>query len=320
MQDIPHMDAADTKSRAEWEDRIDAIGEELGYFEPLGPNHSAFFVDEGPTLLVTFESAETIRQSGEGKMPLGYTIARQFGWSHLCIIAEGGTWYRDRAVYGYFDRLTDDAFFEDFDNVVFYGAGMGAYAATAFSVTAPGATVLAIQPVATLDPRVTEWDPRFRAERRLNFTDRYGYAPDMIEGAGEVFVLYDPEESYDAMHAALFTRPFVTKLRLRHYGSQIETVLRHLEVLPALIEAAGEGRLDGAAFWRLQRARRNYGPYLRALLARLDQQDRPVLAAALCRAVLSYRSAPQFRRRLEQLTEVLEARGLTLPERETEGA
>ena len=181
MQDTPHMDAADTKSRAEWEDRIDAIGEELGYFEPLGPNHSAFFVDEGPTMLVTFESAETIRQSGEGKMPLGYTVARQFGWSHLCIIAEGGTWYRDRAVYGYFDRLTDDAFFEDFDRVVFYGAGMGAYAATAFSVTAPGATVLAVQPVATLDPRVTEWDPRFRAERRLNFTDRYGYAPDMIE-------------------------------------------------------------------------------------------------------------------------------------------
>jgi hypothetical protein len=49
-------------------------------------------------------------------------------------------------------------FFDDFDQVVFYGAGQCGYAAAAFSVATPGATVVAIQPQATLDPRVTEWD------------------------------------------------------------------------------------------------------------------------------------------------------------------
>ena len=51
---------------------------------------------------------------------------------------KGDTWFRDNRVYGYFDRLIADGFFEDFDTVIFYGAGSCGYAAAAFSVAAPG--------------------------------------------------------------------------------------------------------------------------------------------------------------------------------------
>ena len=40
-----------------------------------------------------------------------------------------------------------------------------------------------MQPQATLDPRVAEWDDRFLHMRRTDFTDRYGYAPDMLDAA-----------------------------------------------------------------------------------------------------------------------------------------
>ena len=312
-------DAANTTTLADWQTRIAEIGEERGYFQTLGPQHSAMFIDEGTTLIVSFETVEAIRNGSHSQMPFGYRVAEGLGWSHLCLIADGETWFRDQGVYRFFDRLVDDAFFEDFDRVVFYGAGMCGYAATAYCVTAPGSSVVAIQPQATLDPRVTEWDPRFTSHRRLCFTDRYGYAPDMVDGAGEVFLIYDPEEPLDAMHAALFTKPFVTKLRCAHLGGSIELALLQMDVLPRLLARAGSGKLDAPTFHRLYRARRNHGGYLRGLLARLQDDDRPLLSAYVCRSTLKRISAPRIRRRLEQVEAELAARGTPLKPAEMAG-
>ena len=41
------------------------------------------------------------------------------------------------AVYGFFDQILDDGFFDEFDTIIFYGAGPCGYAATAYSVAAP---------------------------------------------------------------------------------------------------------------------------------------------------------------------------------------
>ena len=128
------------------------------------------------------------------------------GWSHLSIISDGDTSFHDPKVYSYFDRLDDDGIFDDFDHVVFYGAGPCEYAAAAFSVATPGATVVAIQPQATLDPQITEWDDRYVKMRRADFSSRYGYAPDMLDAAEQAYVIYDPCERLDAAHAAMFTR------------------------------------------------------------------------------------------------------------------
>ena len=309
MQDqVNGRNAAGASNNEEWFDKIALIGDERGYFQRLGAGHAALFVDEGPRLLVTFETLASIRNGCPEQLPLGYRVADGQGWSHLCLIAEGETWFRDPAVYGYFDRLVDDAFFEDFDHVAFYGAGMCGYAATAYCVTAPGATVVAIQPQATLDPRVTEWDDRFSTHRRIDFTNRYGYGPEMIEGAGEVFILYDPRETADAMHAALFTKSFVAKLRCPHLGPYVELSLQQMEVLPPLLVHAGAGTLSAEVFHKLYRARRNHGGYLRSLLSRLQDDDRPLLSTYVCRSVLSRMSAPRIRKRLEQAEAELAAR------------
>lgn len=312
-------DAANTTTLADWQSRVAEIGEERGYFQTLGTRHSAMFIDEGTTLIVSFETIESIRNGSASQMPFGYRVAEGLGWSHLSLIADGDTWFRDQSVYRFFDRLVDDAFFEDFDRVVFYGAGMCGYAATAFCVTAPGSSVVAVQPQATLDPRVTEWDTRFAAQRRLSFTDRYGYGPDMIDGAAEVFLIYDPEEPLDAMHAALFTKPFVTKLRCRYLGNAIELALLQMDVLPRLLARAGSGKLDAATFHRLYRARRNHGGYLRGLLSRLQDGDRLLLSAYVCRSTLKRISAPRIRRRLEQVEAELAERGTPLKPTEPTG-
>ena len=289
-------------SKRDWLTALAELSEENGHFQPLGKKHFSSYIAGSETLLVTFESYDGIQRISPNAHPLGWEVAKVLGWSSLSVMSDGQSWFRDREVYAYFDDLIDDGFFEEFDNVVFYGAGPCGYAAAAYSIAAPGARVLALQPQATLDPRVAEWDERFIRQRRLDFTSRYGYAPDMIDAAQEAFVIYDPEELEDAMHAALFMRPNVHKLRLRHAGGALQFSLRNMKILSRLIALGGTGRLTPEIFAKLARARREDRQYLRNLLRHLDDKGRTKLAHALCKNVTTRMDGvPAFERRLKGL-------------------
>ena len=297
---LPDRSLAGLKKR-DWLAQLAEITEDSGEFEALGNRHFATRVTAGSTLLVSFETIQGIQLHSDIGQPLGWEMVKAHGWSHLCLISDGDTWFRDPAVYALFDRLTDEGWFEEFDRIIFYGAGPCGYAAAAFSVAAPGAFVLAVQPQATLDPRVTEWDNRFTHMRRTSFTDRYGYAPDMLDAAHRAYVLYDPAEDLDAMHAALFTRPNVTKLRLRHMGDALQGDLIEMELLEDLLLAIDAGSLTTLEFARMARARRDHPAYLRNLLGHLDAAHRPYLAMLLCRNVVERMNAPRIKRRLDGL-------------------
>lgn len=286
--------------RKDWLAMMDQLGEDSGHFEPLGSKHWALFIDESPTLVVTFEQLDDIRQR-PGQMPLGHDVAKANGWSHLCLICDGETWYRDKRVYGYFDRLVDDAFFEDFDHVVFMGTGVQGYAAAAFSVAAPGATVIALSPRATMDPAMAAWDRRAIKARALDFNSRYGYAPDMVEGAGQVFVIYNPDVAEDAMHAALFRGKHVTHFRLRRLPGRLDWALSHMRMIQQLVDMSVAGTLNSVSFARLWRARRNFGPYLRTLLDKTAAEGRTKLEIMVCRSVATRLQAPRFKKRLADL-------------------
>jgi hypothetical protein len=294
------VDAAAAASDAEWCAIMARIGEDSGHFQPIGTRHHAFFMDDDPTLIVNFDTIQNIR-TRPGQMPAGYAIAREMGWSYLAIIADGATWFRDPAVYDHFDRLADDAFFEDFSQVVFYGADMGAYAACTYSVTASGATVLAFNPRATLDTARAGWDRRAPAARRLDFRARYGYAPDMTEGAGQVFAFYDPTQLLDAMHVSLFAGPWVTRVRMPYLEGRTEWAIIQTGLLPELLQSAAKGRLTATSFAKLWRIRRNFGPYLTGILAATEQAGQRRRALAICRSVVARLNAPRFRHHMAEL-------------------
>jgi hypothetical protein len=250
---------------------------------------------------VTFETIQGIQSLSPKAHPLGWSLVQTHGWSHLGLLSKGDTWFRGAHVYAYFDRLVDDGFFEDFDSVLFFGAGPCGYAAAAYSVVAPGARVLAIQPQATLSPALAGWDRRFTEERRIDFTSRYGYAPDMLEAAARAYVVFDPMQAEDAMHAALYTRPNVTKLHARFMGASLQTDFLQTGVLPELIELAQTGRLTPARFARCLRLRRDHAGYLRRLLAQAETRGGEGLIAMLCHHVTAKMPAPRFAKRLESL-------------------
>ncbi len=288
-------------SKGDWLEALATASDEMGFFEPLGTRHYASFIEKSDTLLVTFENLQGIQSLSENGQPLGWDMVRENGWSHLCLISDGDTWFRDGDVYEFFDLLVDDCFFDNYSKVIFYGAGPCGYAAAAFSVSAPGATVLAVQPQATLTPAVAGWDDRFIENRRMTFTDRYGFAPDMIEAAQHAFIVFDPYQRLDAMHAALFNGPNVTHLRMPHMGAALQGSLIAMEVFWQMLTDAGNGQLDVPSFAQLFRARREYRPYLRFLLGVLEREDRTQLAIMLCSNVSNRMNAPLFRQRLKDL-------------------
>ncbi len=294
-------------SDKEWLKALKRIGETEGYFTELTDAHSAIFVEQShDVLFVAFETLFGIRSVSDSGMPLAFDICARRGWSHLSLIAETQDWFRDPHIWAYIDRLVDYGFFDDFDRVVFYGAGMCGYAAAAYSVAAPGATVIAVAPQATLDRQLTDWDDRFPSTRRLDFSSRYGYAPHMLEAAEAAYVVYDPDEKEDAMHASLFSGPNVHRFRYRRGRSgAIEADMRSMALISKLADCATDGELTPATFARKLKARKRHVPYLRALLARVLAEDRPKLTRQLCRAVLAEQPIPRFKHHLEAAERLL---------------
>lgn len=301
-------DSEETLRGLEFQDWLDGTEELIGadgFVQPLGRAHGALFRDASETLLVTFESFQSIQEREPDASPFGWRLAGPRGWSHLAVVADGPTWFRDPKLYAQFDRLIDDGFFDQFDEVLFYGAGMGAYGAAAYSVAAPGARVLLIEPRATLNPEIADWERRFTAQRRLDFSNRYGFAPEMLDAAASATVLYDPDIQLDAMHAALFVRPNVTKLRLRFMGEDLEERLRGLRMFHPLFDAFGDDTLTRSRFGQIMRARFNSAPYLRTVTRALQDAGRDWLALRYARHIRGTRGGPFFRKTVAALEKKL---------------
>lgn len=286
----------------EWLAELRRVGDSAGSYSDLGTDHGAVFVEKGnDVLFVAFETVFGIRSGSETGLPLAFDICESRDWSHLTLIAHQQSWFRDKNVFGFFDRLVDYGFFDQFDRVIFYGAGMCGYAAGAFSVAAPGANAILVAPQATLDRRVAGWDSRFPSARRFAFSERYADAAHLIAATETALILFDPEEIEDAMHASLFRGPNIIHHRYRRGSAgAIENDLRGLSLISKLAEAAADGALTPANVGAIFRARRRHVPYLRALLSRVLSDDRPMLTRWLCRAVLAEQPLPRFQHHLER--------------------
>lgn len=300
----------DALDRDPWMAKVEDIAEDHGMAEPIGPDYISLLIDGDSTLLVSFESAASARRRNDESAPLGWQFVQSHGWSSLTLLSEHDQdWFRHPAIFGYFDRLIDDGFFDGYDTVLFYGAGAAGYAAAAFSVAAPDSKVLAIQPQATLDPALSRWDHRYPETRRSDFTSRFGYGPMMVETADQVWVIHDPSVIEDAMHASLYNGDNTTHLSCPYIGPDAHRSLMKMDVLPDLIEQAMQGALDRLSYAKLWRARQTYMPYLRTVFHRLDATgDHPRLQARLCRQVAQGGDRPLF---ADKLTD-LQAQGVTL--------
>lgn len=281
--------------KQEWRAKFEAFASNGGFFEELGSQHKALFVEQGKILVVAFENLDDARQDINDRLPWGMNFLTSHGWSALGVMAHGPTWYRDPAVYDFFDRLRDEQFFEKFDRVVFYGASMGGYAATAYAASCPGADVIVVNPQATLSRDVTiGWESRFKLAWRRDFNGRYGYGPDGVKAAGKVRLFYDPAIRPDAIHAALYTGDNIEKIRCRHMGHGMLSTWRHMGVLTAIVKGCIEGTSTRTEIYAHLTARKRNTFYQKQLLGYLLQRKRPFWVRQYSNAVVQD-SKPKYR-------------------------
>ena len=123
----------------------------------------------------------------------------------------------------------------------------------------------------------------------------------MVDAAEQAYIVYDPTQTLDAAHGALFSRPNVSLLHARSMGHNIEHIFDSLGIHDDMLLAAMDGRLSSVKFARLMRARRAHDRYLRRLYTRAINAGHPQLAANLCFFVLRDREDSFFETHLEDL-------------------
>ncbi len=271
-------------------------------FYTEGNGHSFLFIPRDPdTLVVTFDNLDIAMNKRENRRPWGFEFIEKQGWSMLGAMAAGWTWYRDPFPLAEFARLRDEGFFRRFKRVVFYGASMGGYAASAFAPACPGCEVVAISPQSTVDKTLVPWETRYRSVWGRDFTGPFGDAAEVSAAAARVTILFDPYEPLDRAHADRFTGANVVKLRCPLMGHRLGSSLSQMGLLTPTILGALSGTLTPADFYRNLRVRRDFPRYQKELFDRAVARGHLRLALRMGRWVLARADNRHIRHEMKRL-------------------
>lgn len=233
----------------------------------------------GDTLVVSFDNLSNVNDPSLARETWGYGFYASEGWSHLGVMAFEKNWYRDDALFDFMEEK--QALFRRFSTVVMTGTSMGAYAATAFADLAPGCTVVAFSPQATLAKARVPWEERFNSGRKQDWSGRYAHGPDHCVTARDVFIVYDPYFEPDRRHADFYQGDNIHHLKSWYSSHKSAQFMRRAEILKSVMQEAVAGNLTPALYYRLFRSRRDLIWYYNGLADHLIGKGHKRLAGQL---------------------------------------
>ena len=101
----------------------------------------------------------------------------------------------------------------------------------------------------------------------------------MIDAVNHAYIVFDPLQRFDAMHAGMFTRSNVTALRCTGLGNRLDLALDAMEIHDDLIKGAMFKTLDLDMFNNAMRKGRDNPTYLRNPYSSMIKTGHPKLAA-----------------------------------------
>ena len=260
---------------------------------------AAQFTDRNAgSLLVSFDNLSNVGDKSLTREGWGYPFYRSEGWSHLGVMAFEKNWYRDAALFDYMEDLAARGFFKGYDNVMFTGTSMGAYAATAFCQLHPGSTVAAFSPQSTLDSKIVPWEERFGSGRKQDWSGRYADATTCIAEAKAIYMIYDPYFKPDRLHAERYQGPNVHYLKSWYASHKTALFMNRAQILKPVVRAALTGELTQQSYYTLYRERRKLPWYLNGLCDHLLGAGHDKLAAGLAQHLID-EGRPQIGRAMQ---------------------
>ncbi|MEN8837014.1 MAG: glycosyltransferase family 2 protein [Celeribacter marinus] len=274
-----------------------------------GEENAMFFEPVSKRLVVTFDNIHLVQQQ-EQRWPWGYDLlTKSMGCSVLGVMGSKRNWFRSSFVHDSFDHLRDSGFFQQFDDILFYGVSMGGFGALTYSRCAPGSKVFAIAPQSTLDRRILPNDDRWGWTKRLDWDDRYADAADAIRFAGDVTVISDPYFAPDADQIDRLKGDNITKLKMPFFGHQLPNALLEMGILKSTLTDILSDTMTDKKFYSLFRARRDLPRYQHDLLMHAEEKNHIKLAIQICEYTLKKRNANNIKKSLDRLRAVLAVEG-----------
>jgi len=250
-----------------------------GWYHSDATFAAQFTQRSGDTLVVSFDNLSNVKDPSLARETWGYGFYAAEGWSHMGVMAFEKNWYRDDALFDFME--SKQSLFKGFSRVVMTGTSMGAYAATAFADLAPGCTVVAFSPQATLKKSVVPWEERFNSGRKQDWSGRYAHGPDHCSTAKDVFIIYDPYFAPDRQHAEFYQGGNVHHLKSWYSSHKSAQFMRRAEILKSVMQQSVAGTLTPALYYQLFRSRRDLIWYYNGLADHLIEKGHKRLARQL---------------------------------------
>lgn len=239
--------APQVSPRQIWLRHLRRIGGDHGFFERIGRRHMALFVEEGETLVLSFDRADRCWDKGETGLPIGFDAVTAHDFSLLSLMSIGRSWFRDAGVEALLHSLADEGFFASYKSVLILGLGPDCgHAAARAARHIPGCKVLLCRPAAAISATHAPFETRFRAARRADPDTPPPLGPEALHAAARTFVLFDQTRTLEAAQAALFRAPRTARIGLPHAGAALDRVLARPEALVPLTRALADDTLDAA--------------------------------------------------------------------------
>lgn len=221
--------------RQSWLRHMGRIGAAHGFFDRISARHMALFVDEGDTLVLSFDRADRTWDQGDRGLPLGFDCLRALEFSLLSILSVGRTFFRDPAVETLLQGLADDGFFASYKTVLILATGPDCgHAAARAARFVPGAQVLLSRPAAAVSATHAPFERRFTASRQHDPDTPPPLGPDALQSAAATTILFDSTNPFEAAQAALFHAPNTARVAMPYAGPALDHAFAKGEVLVPL--------------------------------------------------------------------------------------
>lgn len=222
-------------------------------------------------LVVSFDHHGAGKKSAT---PWAEKFVTEQGWSLLGVTSRASTWFRARDLHEAMAGIADRGLFSLFDRVVFIGASMGGYGASAFSSLCPGATVVATSPQSTLDLRIAPWDGRYGGGSRQDWNGRFADAAAEAAAAGQVIIAYDPQVPEDERHVSRYGTHNLLALPAHYLGHAVVASFLEMKVLKPFMLESIQGTMTRDRFAAIVARRRRALAYYSNLYLHAQRRGR----------------------------------------------
>lgn len=215
--------------RHDWLAHMVNVGNAHGLFDLISAQHMALYVEEGDTLLLSFDRCDRLWDNGDVGNPLGFECVQTLNYSLLSLLCVGETWFHDPQVEAFLQRLAHEGFFSSFRQVLIVAASPDcSHAAARAARFVPGARVLLSRPVAANASSGTPFPA----------------GPDALHGADEIAILFDPTQEELAAQVGHFKTPRTSKIALPYAGDSLDHAIASSEGVVPLTRHLAAGTLN----------------------------------------------------------------------------